>query len=306
MIPVVALMLATAPPAFPPHSGAPSSGSLRVPPELGIVRWSRGYDAAAARARAQGKPLLVLFDEVPGCSTVLGFGERVLGHPLIADAMEQSFVPVVVYNNVSGDDRAVLERFGEPAWNNPVLRLFTPDGKPLARVDTGTPHQVATALVEALKASRQAVPPYLQLLVDEGAGAPARREYAMGCFWEGESTLGALDGVVSTRTGFVGGREVVQVTYAGAAKSLDATAREHGYAPVSGEFRHSPGDDKKQLQAGRFRFVPMTPLQKARVNAAPREGQRWLSPRQLELLKSGDVDVLEVDDVVEAYRRASR
>lgn len=277
------------------------------PPELGIVRFSRGYEAAAARARAQGKPLLVLFDEVPGCSTVLGFGERVLGHPLIADAMEQSFVPVVVYNNVSGDDRAVLERFEEPAWNNPVLRLFTPDGKPLARVDTGTRQQVASALVEALKASGSPVPAYLQLLVDEGAaGSTAQREYAMGCYWEGEATLGRVSGVVSTRTGFVGGREVVQVTYAGEPKALDAAAREHGYAPVSGAFRPSPGDDKKQLQGGRFRFVPMTPLQKTRVNAAPREAKVWLSPRQLELLERGEVDVLELDDVVEAYRRATR
>jgi hypothetical protein len=66
------------------------------PLELGIVRWSRGYEAAALRAKAEGKPLLVLFDEVPGCSTVLAFGERVLSNPLIADAMEQAFVPVVV------------------------------------------------------------------------------------------------------------------------------------------------------------------------------------------------------------------
>src|SRR3954466_9573057 len=87
------------------------------PPELGIVQWSRGYETAAARAKAEGKPLLVLFDEVPGCSTVLGFGQRVLSHPLIADAREHELVSVVVYNNVAGDDRKALEKLGEPAWN---------------------------------------------------------------------------------------------------------------------------------------------------------------------------------------------
>jgi hypothetical protein len=36
------------------------------PVELGLVHWRRGFDEAAAEARAAGKPLLVLFDEVPG------------------------------------------------------------------------------------------------------------------------------------------------------------------------------------------------------------------------------------------------
>lgn len=278
--------------------------SAASPPELGIVRWSRGFDAAAARAKAEGKPLLVLFDEVPGCSTVLGFGERVLSHPLIADAMETAFVPVVVYNNVGGDDRRVLDRFGEPAWNNPVLRLFTPDAKPLARVDTGTLEQVSSALVSALRSSGREVPAYLQLLVEEGSGAVQQREYAMGCFWEGEATLGRVEGVVSTRTGFVGGREVVQVKTRDA-RALDASAQEHGYAAVSGAFSASVDDDKKQLQQSRFRFVPMTPLQKTRVNANPRDAARWLSPRQLELLRTGTHDVLQVSDIVEAFKKAT-
>lgn len=275
------------------------------PPELGIVRWSRGYEAAAARAKAEGKPLLVLFDEVPGCSTVLAFGERVLSNPLIADAMEQAFVPVVVYNNVGGDDRRVLEQLREPAWNNPVLRLFAPDGRALARLDTGTPEQVARALADALVASGRPVPAYLQVLVDEAQPAVAKREYAMGCFWEGEATLAKAPGVVSTRTGFVDGREVVEVSVAGDAAKLDALAFEHGYAPVQGTLSPSRSDDKKQLQGTRWRYVPMTPLQKARVNAAPREGQRWLSPRQLERLAYGTVDVLGVDDVVEAWKAAA-
>ena len=275
-----------------------------APPELGIVKWGRGYQAAAARAKAEGKPLLVLFDEVPGCSTVLAFGDRVLSHPLLADAMEHELVPVVVYNNIAGDDRKVLERFQEPAWNNPVVRLFTPDGRQVARVDTGTPLEVAEAMAKALAASGRAVPAYLQLVIDEERGSGVRRQYAMGCFWEGEAALGKLEGVTATRTGFVKGREVVEVTYQGDVKQLDAYASARGYAPVSGALSASVDDDKKQLQAGRYRFVPMTSLQKTRVNAAPRDGARWLSPRQLQLYERGERDVLQVDDVVEAYRLA--
>ncbi len=275
------------------------------PPELGIVGFSRGYEAAAARAKVEGKPLAVLFDEVPGCSTVLGFGHDVLSHPLIADALEHELVAVVVYNNIGADDRRVLELFKEPAWNNPVLRLFTPDGRELARLDTPSLAQVTRALSEALTASGRPVPPYLSLLADETRGG-SPHQYAMGCFWEGEASLGKLDGVTSTRTGFVKGREVVEVTYAGDARALDAAAAAKGYSAVSGELRASPDDDKKQLQGTRYRFVPLTPLQKTRINAAVRDGERWLSPRQLELYRRGERDVLDTGDVVEAFRAATR
>jgi len=275
------------------------------PPELGLVSFSRGYEAAAARAKAEGKPLAVLFDEVPGCSTVLGFGRDVLSHPLIADALEREFVAVAVYNNVAGDDRRVLERFGEPSWNNPVLRLFTPDGKQLARLATPSLAQVTQGLNDALGASGRPVPGYLSLLADETRGGTPHT-YAMGCFWEGEASLGRVEGVTKTRTGFVKGREVVEVTASGDARALDAAAAGRGYTPVSGALSPSPGDDKKQLQSTRYRFVPLTPLQKTRINSAPKDGERWLSPRQLELYRRGDRDVLEVDDVVEAYRAAVR
>jgi hypothetical protein len=37
-----------------------------VPAELGHVAWLRDLDVATARARAEEKPLLILFQEVPG------------------------------------------------------------------------------------------------------------------------------------------------------------------------------------------------------------------------------------------------
>lgn len=40
--------------------------SPEQPSELGQVSWRRGYPEAAAEAAASGRPLLVLFDEVPG------------------------------------------------------------------------------------------------------------------------------------------------------------------------------------------------------------------------------------------------
>ncbi len=37
-----------------------------APPEFGVVAWERDYAAARARALREHKPLLLLFQEVPG------------------------------------------------------------------------------------------------------------------------------------------------------------------------------------------------------------------------------------------------
>ena len=38
------------------------------PQELGVVNWHRSYKEAAAISEETGKPLFILFQEVPGCS----------------------------------------------------------------------------------------------------------------------------------------------------------------------------------------------------------------------------------------------
>ena len=100
-------------------------------PELGRVAWQRNLDGGLEQARAADKPLFLLFQEVPGCHTCVSFGEQVLSHPLLVEAIESEFVPVAIYNNRGGHDREVLGRFDEPAWNNPVVRLLGPDGRDL-------------------------------------------------------------------------------------------------------------------------------------------------------------------------------
>ncbi|MEL6184888.1 MAG: thioredoxin family protein, partial [Myxococcota bacterium] len=67
-----------------------------LPPELGDVKWRRDFAAAEAEARASKKPLLVLFDEVPGCQTCVRYGQSALRHPLLVEAAETLFVPAAV------------------------------------------------------------------------------------------------------------------------------------------------------------------------------------------------------------------
>ena len=252
-----------------------------APPELGLVPWRRGYDAARAEARKRDAPLLILFNEVPGCSTVNAYAREVLAHPLVVDAAEL-FVPVFVSNNESGgDDRRVLNAFNEPTWNNPVLRIVDANGRELTSRITH-PSGAAGLLAAMNHALGERAPPWLPLVVD----APIAKEetYAMFCFWEGEAAFGGVDEVRGTRPGFVNGREVVKVQIApGGEKRVDAVARENGFTRVQGEFTDAPRDDKHALARTKLARVPMTETQRARVNAAVAAGQNplpLLSPTQ--------------------------
>ena len=56
-------------------------GAKDSPVELGEVDWIRNFDEATTKAKKLNKPLLVLFQEVPGCSTSSGYGKNVLSPP---------------------------------------------------------------------------------------------------------------------------------------------------------------------------------------------------------------------------------
>ena len=291
--------------------GSARAGDER--PELGAVDWHRDFDRAAEVAERTGKPMFVLFTEVPGCSTVTGYGERVLGHRLIADAIEEEFVPVAVFNNVGGEDRTVLESFGEPTWNNPAVRIIRPDRSALAPRLYGDYSREATVetMVAALEETDGGAPAYLTVLAREfaAAGETETAIFGMFCFWSGEAKLGRLEGVVATRPGFMEGTEVVEVTYDPNVTSLERLARraeESGAASwmyarsasdlkvgkrVFGEsahrsndrFRYAAGDDNYALQGTPYESVPMTEMQRTRVNSALDAGESpdaFLTPAQ--------------------------
>ncbi len=262
---------------------------VEQPEELGDVRWRRGFATAQAEARKSGKPMLVLFDEVPGCHTVKTYGARVLRHPLIVEAAETHFVPVVVYNNVEGDDREILNSFGEPTWNNPVVRIMTPDRKELVPRVAGdyTTAGLATAMSTALGKSS---PKWLQLFAEQSGAQRAgtrKATFAMYCFWSGEAHLGQKAGVVGTRTGFADGHEVVEVEYDPAAVShaeLASYAEKAKIRPLDAkEIRPSSKDDRYRLRHTAWKHVPMLGIQASRANAAisRREDPAvYFSPRQ--------------------------
>lgn len=60
------ITLATSIAAAAAAGAAAWGGADESPVELGRVRWQRDFDAASAASKQSGKPLAVLFQEVPG------------------------------------------------------------------------------------------------------------------------------------------------------------------------------------------------------------------------------------------------
>ena len=91
---------------------------------------------------------------------------------MLTEAIENEFVPVLIYNNKSSD-AGMLKRFNEPSWNNPVVRYLDANGKDvIPRADgqwaTGN---VARQMIAALKASKRKVPNSLILAAMENPSA---------------------------------------------------------------------------------------------------------------------------------------
>ena len=292
-------------------------GNTENPVELGKVNWSRDFEKAKKSALEAQKPLLVLFQEVPGCSTCTRFGSTVLSHPLLVEAIETYFVPVCIHNNKGGDDRRVLEKFGEPAWNNPVVRIVSPEKEAdlVPRISGNyTPLGLASGIIAALEKQGKTAPIWLDLLeknlrAEENGTSEA--VFAMSCFWAGEGKLGAMDGVTATQPGYMDGHEVVKVSYdpdVVSYENLVKKSRESGCAStvfckndseisaaeavvgknsVSQKSSFRPDREPKYyLSQTVWRFVPMTETQASRANALIGQGQPpapVLSPRQVEL-----------------------
>ncbi len=138
----------------------------------------------------------------------------------MVEAIEELFVPVLVFNN-KPDDEAILKLFGEPAWNNPVVRFLNSGGQDLIerKDDVWQTPALAQRLVASLEAANRGVPEYVKLVAADANLAPdaasklGKATFAMHCYWEGEAKLGKLSGVLSTRAAWVDGKEVVDITY---------------------------------------------------------------------------------------------
>ena len=278
--------------------------------ELGGVNWLRSLDDAKVKAAEAEKPVLILFQEVPGCATCRNYGQDALSHPLLVEAMETLFVPVAVFNNKGGKDKTTLALFKEPSWNNPVVRVIDSEMNELApRLGSNySKIGLLNTMIRSLINNKMPVPDYLYTLEEEFKAEKSRtktKTYSMYCFWSGEKAFGQVEGVVQTEAGWKHGKEVVDVTFDTDVieeVELDRIAKENSCSSMlkPGKFTQDK-DPKYYLSKSPYRYVPMTELQKARVNAAIGDGRspnEFLSPMQLPYFKKIEKKEVEGKDLV--------
>ena len=282
--------------AIPVAETAPiQSATNRPPEELGQVQWLRDLEAGRLESQKTGKPILILFQEVPGCSNCTRYGNTTLSHPLIVEAIETYFVPVCIFNNKGGKDTEALRTFGEPSWNNPVVRIVRADYQDLVlrMPNFNSSLQLVNGMRRTLDLTGKTAPLYLELLEAELAAREAGVQtatFSMYCFWTGEGAFGEIPGVIETESGFQDGKEVVKVQFDPSItsraelekwtqpKQFTICAKNEGFRPDR--------EPKYYLSHTDYRFIPMTSLQACRANSLVGKQQSpesVLSPRQLDL-----------------------
>ena len=267
--------------------------------ELGNVSWYRDFTQATSLAKTEDKAVLLLFQEVPGCMTCRNYGHNVLSHPLMVEAIENLFVPLAIYNNKGGKDKQVLEMYNEPTWNNPVVRIVDNEGENLVKRVAGEYSAIALyeAMVTALNKQGKPLPEFMKILGTEltaiQRGTEQEAYFQMYCFWSGEKHLGDAQGVLSTEAGFMDGHEVVKVKYDPmeiSKNELNGYAKQANCTPIaeSNTYRTSPKDQHYYLRHSDYQYLPLSELQKSKINSALGKNQPaalFLSPRQQLWLK---------------------
>lgn len=256
------LPLATAVFSIFTASCQPQATAAANPEEVGKVVWGRDYDAALALSKSTGKPIFLLFQEVPGCAGCKQFGRDVLSDDVVVKLIQNNFVPLLIHNNKPGKDAEVLAMFNENAWDYQVVRFLDTNGHDLI------PRKDRVWEAPELKQR-------IDQVLKKKAGRIQRVAIAQPCFWSGEMKIGAIDGVRRTEAGYLDGREVTLVDYDAGQISLEnltvkakaAKVATGVYTKLDGYQKAPEFDQKRQLQGTKYADMKLTPEQATKVNA---------------------------------------
>jgi hypothetical protein len=264
-----------------------TASTTAQPEEAGKVHWGRILETALASSAQTGKPVFALFQEIPGCAGCKQFGRDVMSNPLLVEAVENEFTPLLIHNNKGGRDAEVMQRFGEPAWNYQVVRFLNDQAEDIIprKDQVWDAGGIAERMIATLTQAKRPVPAYLTLLAAEHSPRLKQAVFAMYCFWTGEMALGQIEGVITTEAGFMAGHEVTLVNYDPAVISLPqlitAAEKVECANAVSVHATDLPAAKTARLKIGTisgYRTAPVSD-QKKQISGTPAE-KLTLSPAQ--------------------------
>ncbi len=260
--------------------------------ELGKVKWLRDYNKALEESKLEDKPVLLFFQEIPGCSTCFNFGRDVLSHPLMVEFIENEFIPLAIYNNKPGADRSILTLYNEPSWNNPVVHFINDKGQDIIPklANNYQPLSMYNKMVEVLKKLGNPIPRYAILLGEDlkiEYGNLKSSIYETPCFWSGETSMALHPAVKYTEAGWINNSEVVKVFFDDSQVSLtelNSYAINEGFFVID-DHRGYKIDERPQyyLSKSSFRYLLLSKAQRSQINVAlpyGRQPEHYLSPKQ--------------------------
>lgn len=304
------------------------------------------FSSVAKISDKADRPILLIVQQAPGSRLAREFGANVLSHPLVVETAEDLFVPVALIRGSNGNHAAsvadgngyadTLSKYDQPASITPLIRIMNSEGVDLVPpiADKGcTIGNITSAMTQALESHNRVMeypyPRYLKhLMVSERAQeiqAVSKIFLGASCFWVGEAELGAAHGVIATQIAWLGGREIVIVSFdkkitsyqelvrfaiakevveiiyycSDAEKDVAErqvelkiakckVARLTGSVGGSVQLEH---DTKNFIARTGFRYIPLTRYQSSRINSAlfhhkEEEGIALLSPRQSAIFRN--------------------
>jgi hypothetical protein len=306
--------------------------------ELGCMRFHFVlFHHALEDSRTTRRPVLLVQAEIPGDTEA---GREIFSHPLIVEAADSLFT--TVFNN---DEDYSCSASRSPSGKSRRTRVgfFDELGKEIGQslsADMLTRAGIAEAMIATLERCDQPVPKYLLLLYDEERGRikPGPFGLPVPCYHRavfgmddstllGEVEFAGLEGVISTRAGFVTRQKVVEVIYdwgrlcfgsvihyalqrkigdiiyyqtnderIAALIEIERVKESSKVTEFLGNIQLD-NDSKRALRRSPLRFFPLTELQATRANRLVHLGRsnevmHLLSPRQG--LKISLKDVIDV------------
>ena len=187
--------------------------------EIGNLKFSfnaESWEQAKDESKRSNKAIFILFHE----SAVHHTGhslESVLSNPLLVEAVDTYFITVLVPKRATNlAERELLKKYRTCGLKKTsIVRIVDYKGRYLAgKVNRCDEWNLARAMGRALVAQGLKVPTYLKLLcLESDPDAEGVAIFGMSSFREGEVAFAKHKGIVSTRAGWIGSKQSVEVSY---------------------------------------------------------------------------------------------